>query len=99
MLERPILNIGHDVWIGASSIILPSVKIIGNGSIIGAGTIVNKDVLPYSIIIGNPAKLIRMRFSDYVIMKLEESQWWMLNREELINNKKLFEDIIGMNTL
>jgi acetyltransferase-like isoleucine patch superfamily enzyme len=95
ILERPELHIGNDVWIGASSIILPTVKNIGNGAIIGAGSIVTKDVLPYSIIAGNPAKLISMRFSDDIIKKLEESKWWTLDKETLINNKEKYANMIN----
>jgi acetyltransferase-like isoleucine patch superfamily enzyme len=95
MLKRPPLNIGHDVWIGSSSIILPSVKNIGNGSIIGAGSIVTKDVPPYAVVAGNPAKLIKMRFSQDVIDQIENSQWWNLNKEDLIENHKKLEHIVN----
>jgi len=54
------ITINNDVWIGASSIILSGV-IIGTGSVVGAGSVVTKDVLPYSVVAGNPAKLIRFR--------------------------------------
>lgn len=86
MLERPSLTIGHDVWIGERAIILPSVTSIGNGAIIGAGSIVTKDVEPYSIVAGNPAKKIGKRFEDKVIHRLEESEWWLLKKDELIKN-------------
>ena len=56
---RPIV-IGNDVWIGARAIILPGVH-VGDGAVIGAGSVVTKDVAPYSIVAGNPAKLLRMR--------------------------------------
>jgi acetyltransferase-like isoleucine patch superfamily enzyme len=74
-IDRPKLIIGNDVWIGASVVILPRVKKIGNGAIIGAGSIVTKDVLPYTIMAGNPAKIIRMRFNKDTIKRLEESKW------------------------
>jgi len=95
MLQRPILKIGHDVWIGSSSIILSSVRCIGNGAIIGAGSIVTKDVPPYAIVAGNPARLIKMRFSDEIIEKLEETQWWNLNKDDLIKNKENMEKIVS----
>ena len=60
-LERPMLTVGNDVWIGEWVIILPSVREIGNGSIIGAGSVVTKDVAPYTIVAGNPAKKIKER--------------------------------------
>ena len=59
-VEYAPVEIGNDVWIGSRVIILPGLK-IGEGSIIGAGSVVTKDVMPYSIVAGNPAKLIKMR--------------------------------------
>lgn len=94
-LERPPLIVGHDVWIGSSSIILPTVRKIGNGAVIGAGSIVTKDVLPYSVVAGNPAKFLKMRFSEDKIEKLEATQWWNLKKEELITNKEKLEKIIN----
>jgi acetyltransferase-like isoleucine patch superfamily enzyme len=79
MLERPPLEIGHDVWIGSNAIICPRVLKIGNGAIIGAGSVVTKDVPPYTILAGNPAKIIRKRFSDDIVIKLEMSKWWELS--------------------
>lgn len=84
-LNRPPLIIGHDVWIGANVVILPGVQTVGNGVIIGAGCIVTKDVAPYSIIVGNPAKEIKKRFSDSIIEKLKETKWWTLEFDDLIN--------------
>lgn len=83
-LQRPPLKIGHDVWIGSGTIISPKVMVIGNGAIIGAGSVVTKDVPPYSIVAGNPARIIRMRFSEETIMKLEDTKWWLLSKEDLI---------------
>lgn len=74
--------IGSDVWIGINSIIKSGVK-IGHGSIVGMGSIVTKDIEPYTIVGGCPAKLIKKRFDDDVINGLLNSKWWELNDEEL----------------
>lgn len=80
------LTIGNDVWVGQNVIILPGCHYIGNGAIIGAGAVVTRDIEPYTINVGNPAKTIRKRFSDNVILKLEESHWWDMELEELKGN-------------
>ena len=67
--------IGNDVWIGYEAIVLSGVT-IGDGAIIGTRAVVTKDVPPYTIVGGIPAKPIRKRFSDEVISKLLELQWW-----------------------
>jgi len=94
-LDRPDLIIGHDVWIGEWAVILPNVKKIGNGAIIGAGSIVTKDVSPYTIIGGNPARVIGNRFSPKIIIELEKTQWWEWNSQTLIKNKTILEGIIN----
>jgi len=80
------IYIGNDVWIGANVLIKDGVK-IGDGAIIGAGSIVTKDVKPYAIVAGNPAKLIRYRFSEEQIEKLLETKWW---DREIYNIKNSF---------
>ncbi|WP_058535395.1 type B chloramphenicol O-acetyltransferase [Legionella saoudiensis] len=67
--------IGHDVWIGAEAMIMPGIT-IGSGSVIGSRSVVTKDVEPYSIVTGVPAKVIRRRFSENEIAQLEEMAWW-----------------------
>ena len=67
--------IGNDVWIGCRAIIMPGVK-IGNGAIIGAASVVTKDVPSYSIVVGIPATVIGYRFEKDIINKLNNSEWW-----------------------
>ncbi len=67
--------IGNDVWIGAESIILSGVK-IGDGAVIGTGSVVAQSVPPYAIVFGNPAKILRYRFSQDIIASLLEIAWW-----------------------
>lgn len=95
VLPRTRLVAGHDVWTGLNSIILPSVNSIGNGAIIAAGSVVTKNVDKYAIIGGNPAKLISYRFMPDVIEKLEQSKWWLLDKEDLIKNKNEYEKIVN----
>lgn len=88
--EYEDIYIGNDVWIGSSVKIMPGVK-IGNGAVVGAGAIVTKDVPPYAIVGGVPAKIIRYRFSEEVISKLEKSKWWELPDAVLKENIELFQ--------
>ena len=71
--------IGSDVLIGINAIIKGGVK-IGHGSIIGMGSVVTKDVEPYTIVGGCPAKIIKKRFNDNIILGLLESKWWEIGR-------------------
>lgn len=75
--------IGNDVWIGRQSVIMPGVK-IGNGAIIAAYSIVTKDVQPYSLVGGNPARFIKWRFDEELIDLLQDIKWWDFTQEELI---------------
>ncbi|UVK56035.1 CatB-related O-acetyltransferase [Mesorhizobium sp. AR02] len=69
------ITVGHDVWIGARCIILGGVT-IGSGAVIGAGSIVTRDIAPYAIAVGNPARVIRYRFAPEIIERLLSLQWW-----------------------
>lgn len=84
--------IGNDVWIGTRSIILGGIN-IGDGAVIGAGSVVTKDIGPYEIWAGNPARFIRKRFDDEIIEKLLESQWWEWSEEKLDHYGPYFLDI------
>ena len=74
--------IGNDVWIGQNAVILPGVQ-IGDGAIIGANSVVGSNVDPYTIVAGNPARVIRKRFNDELIQIMEELKWWDLSIDEI----------------
>jgi acetyltransferase-like isoleucine patch superfamily enzyme len=82
--------IGSDVWIGVNAIINDGVK-IGDGAIIGANAIVTKDIPPFAIAVGCPAKVIKYRFSEENIEKLLSLKWWEKNISELENYLNLFQ--------
>lgn len=85
-------TIGNDVWIGNRVMIKAGVN-IGTGAVIGMGSIVTKDVGPYEIWAGNPAKLIRKRFDDDKIKDLLETKWWELSDSEIERKANSFTDI------
>jgi len=85
------VNIGNDVWIGEKAIVMDGIT-IGSGAIIAAGAVVTKDVAPYSIVGGVPAKFIKYRFNEITISKLLESKWWDNSDNWLKANHKLFID-------
>lgn len=74
--------VGNDVWIGSEAMIMPGIR-IGHGAIIGARAVVTRDVAPYAIVAGNPAREIRKRFDDARIAMLLEMAWWDWDAEEL----------------
>lgn len=73
--QLKITHIGNDVWIGHGAFVLPGVK-VGNGAVIGAMSVVTKNVPAYAVVAGSPAKVIRYRFAKEQIAKLEASAWW-----------------------
>lgn len=75
-------TIENDVWIGERVLIMDGVS-IGTGAVIGAGTIVTRDVPPYAIVVGNPGKILKYRFDDDIISQLLESKWWELDDDKL----------------
>ena len=86
-LKDPYVNLGdtvlgNDVWIGMEALIMSGIK-IGDGAVIGSRSIVTKDVPPYTVVAGSPAKTVRKRFSDDEIQMLLDSQWWNFNIDEL----------------
>lgn len=76
--------IGNDVWIGQNATLLPGVH-IGDGAIIGANSVVASNVEPYTVVAGNPAKIIRKRFDDELIEIMEKLKWWDKSIEEINN--------------
>jgi acetyltransferase-like isoleucine patch superfamily enzyme len=75
-IKRRGMTIGNDVWVSQNVILLPSVKRIGDGAVIGAGAVVTKDVPDFAIVVGNPAKVIKYRFSKEIQLKIKASKWW-----------------------
>lgn len=89
ILKGDKVIIGNDVWIGDNAIILPGVT-VGTGAIIAAGAIVTKDVEPYAIVGGNPAKFIKMRFKPEVVEELLELKWWEWSDQKIKENQEFF---------
>lgn len=83
--ESRLTHIGHDTWIGHGAIISPEVT-IGHGAVIGAGAVVTKDVEPYGIAVGVPAKVIKKRFTDNQIKKLLDIEWWHWSHDKIKRN-------------
>lgn len=92
-ISKGDIILGDDVWVGVGSIILSNVK-IGQGAVIAAGSVVTKDIPPYAIVGGNPARIIKHRFSDKVIKKLLELDLSKLEKESINNNlDSLYKEI------
>lgn len=93
-------HVGNDVWVGANAVIMKGVN-VSDGAIIGASAVVTKDVPPYAIVVGNPARVIKYRFSEEDIEWLLKLKWWDFSRERLkeIISKGGFNDFVIFNEL
>lgn len=93
--EKVSVLIGNDVWIGENVTIMGGIS-IGDGSIIGANTLVTKDIEPYTINVGTPSRILKYRFNETDIEFLKKLEWWNKPEEWIIENKDLFENIEEM---
>jgi acetyltransferase-like isoleucine patch superfamily enzyme len=89
--EHRMVSVGHDVWIGARVVVLDNVT-ISDGAIIGAGSIVTRDIPPYAVAVGAPARVTRVRFSESEIGILERVAWWNRDIEFCRANAPYFDD-------
>jgi acetyltransferase-like isoleucine patch superfamily enzyme len=92
LLDRTCPTIGNDVFIGHNAVITNRVASIGDGAYIAAGSIVTKDVPPYALVGGNPARIIRYRFSKETVTELLRERWWEASIDELMSDLRRFQD-------
>lgn len=90
--------LGNDVWIGANSLVMGGIS-IGDGAIVGAGSIVTRDIPPYAVAVGNPAKVIRYRFDEQTISNLLKLQWWNRSDHEIERMTRLISPSGPINPL
>ena len=93
-INKPVV-IGNDVWIGEGVFIIDGIT-IGDGAIIGAHSVVTKDVPAYAVVVGAPAKIMRYRFSEEEIAKLQEIKWWDWPEEELKKHGEQFTSVAAL---
>ena len=85
------LTIGNDVWIGTNATITASVREIGDGAVIGSGANVARNIPPYAIAVGNPARVVKFRFAKETIDRLLQERWWDQSLEELLTDFDAFQ--------
>ena len=93
--ELPKTYIGNDVWIGYSAVVLPGVR-IGDGAVVAAGAVVTKDVAPYDIVAGVPARSLRSRFDAEDVEWLMRLQWWKWPEEKLRRLRPQFSSVAAL---
>ena len=91
-IQKGDIVIGNDVWLGMECVILGGVK-IGDGAIIGARSLITKDVPPYSIVAGNPSRVIKYRFNENQIKALLRIKWWDWPKEKIVENWRYLFDM------
>lgn len=89
VLTKEDCVIGNDVWIGVDAVVFRGVR-LGNGSVVGANSVVTKDVPPFAVVVGSPAKIIKYRFENKKIDKIEKSQWW---NYDLVKAKQVIQKL------
>lgn len=89
-VESTPLRIEHDAWIGDRSVILPGCAKIGVGAVVGAGAVVTRDIPDFAVVAGNPAKVVKFRFSSDIQASILESRWWERTIEELAADLERF---------
>jgi virginiamycin A acetyltransferase len=88
-ISKPV-TVGNNVWMGARVTILPGVT-IADGAVVGAGSVVTQDVPAFSVVMGNPARVHRLRFAPEIVRDLLEIAWWNWPSDKIVKNKKLFD--------
>jgi len=91
-VSRGPIRIGNDVWVGRGAFLLDGIT-IGDGAIVGAMSVVAKDVPPYAVVVGNPAKIVHYRYSEDVIEKLLKIKWWDWSQQTIIDRMEDFKDV------
>ncbi|WP_368407142.1 CatB-related O-acetyltransferase [Sulfitobacter sp. THAF37] len=96
----PDTIVGNDVWIGQGARIMPGAQ-LGDGVIVGAGAVVSGRISPYSVIAGNPSRLVRMRFGPAEIDALEQIAWWDWPIDRILANEQLIvgADVAGLSAV
>lgn len=94
-IKQDRVTIGNDVWVGCGAIIMPRIK-IGDGAIIGAGSVVTHDVKPYEIVAGSPARHIKWRFNEDIRNALLSSEWWNWSDQKIHDNIDLFSPYVDI---
>ena len=97
-ISKGDIIVGNDVWIGAQCVILSGVT-IGHGAVIAANSVVTKDVPPYAIVGGSPAKIIRYRFDEEIVNRLLRLEWWHWDLDKIKRNRDLFVENLTLETL
>ncbi len=88
-LDRGVIDIGNNVWIGDNTVFLKNVT-VGDGAIIGSGSVVTHDVPPFAIVAGVPARIIKYRYTKFVIEQMMKIQWWNWSMDRILSEKRFF---------